>query len=89
MEHNYESDAVVVFKPNGKRTWNTTEHAWRTHLHNWIAPKKKETAAGASTIKKQLTELFPNMKADELEVMAAITTKKERDAYITAHGNDK
>jgi hypothetical protein len=60
-----------------------------THRHNWIAPKKKETAAGASAIKKQLAELFPNMKADELDVMTAITTKKELDTYIKAHGNDK
>jgi hypothetical protein len=60
-----------------------------THRHNWIAPKKKETAAGTSAIKKQLAELFPNRKADELEIMAAITTKKELDAYIRAHGNDK
>ena len=60
-----------------------------THRHNWIAPKKKETSAGASAIKKQLAELFPNMKSDELAVMAAITTKKELDAYVKAHGNDK
>jgi hypothetical protein len=58
-----------------------------THRHNWIAPKKKETAAGASAVKKQLAELFPNMKADELELMTAITTKKELDVYIQAHGN--
>jgi len=32
LEHNYESDAVVVFIPNGKRTWNTTEQAWRTQF---------------------------------------------------------
>ena len=60
-----------------------------THRHNWIAPKKKETVVGASAIRKQLAELFPNMKADELDVMTSITTKKELDAYIKAHGNDK
>jgi hypothetical protein len=60
-----------------------------THRHNWIASKKKETAVGANAIKKQLAELFPNMKADELELMASITTKKELDAYIKAHGNEK
>jgi hypothetical protein len=32
LEHNYESDAVVVFIPNGKRTWNTAEQAWRTQF---------------------------------------------------------
>ncbi len=34
LEHNYEADAVVVFIPNGKRTWNTTEQAWRTQFDN-------------------------------------------------------
>ena len=60
-----------------------------THRHNWIAPKKKETASGVGAMRKQLAELFPNRKADELDVMASITTKKELDAYIKAHGNDK
>lgn len=54
--------------------------------HNWIAPKKKE--AGAGTIKKQLAELFPHYKPDEIDVMAAITTKKELDQYIRQHGRD-
>jgi hypothetical protein len=60
-----------------------------THRHNWIAPKKKETTSGSSAMRKQLAELFPNMKADELDVMVTITTKKELDSYIKAHGNDK
>ena len=54
--------------------------------HNWIAPKKKE--AGAGSIKKQLAELFPHYKPDEIDVMAAITTKKELDQYIKQHGRD-
>ena len=54
--------------------------------HNWIAPKKKE--AGAGSIKKQLAELFPHYKPDEIDVMAAITTKKELDQYIRQHGRD-
>lgn len=54
--------------------------------HNWIAPKKKE--AGAGSMKKQLAELFPHYKPDEIDVMAAITTKKELDQHIRAHGRD-
>ena len=54
--------------------------------HNWIAPKKKE--AGIGSMKKQLAELFPHYKSDEIDVMAAITTKKELDQYIRAHGRD-
>jgi hypothetical protein len=55
-----------------------------SHRHNWIAPKKKES--GSNTIKKQLSELFPNLKQDEIELLAAITDKKELDQYIKAHG---
>jgi 5,10-methylene-tetrahydrofolate dehydrogenase/methenyl tetrahydrofolate cyclohydrolase len=54
--------------------------------HNWIAPKKKE--AGASGIKKQLMELYPNMKSDEIELMAKINTKKDIDAYLKQAGED-
>lgn len=55
--------------------------------HQWIAPKKKEPGAGS--LKKQLAELFPHYKDDEIELLAAITNKKELDAYIKQHGRDK
>jgi len=58
-----------------------------THRHTWIAPKKKE--AGATGFKKQLAELFPNKKMDEIELLAAITTKKELDAYLKQLGQEK
>ena len=54
--------------------------------HNWIAPKKKE--AGASTLKKQLRELYPNFKDDEIDLMAQLNTKKDIDAYLRANGTD-
>lgn len=55
--------------------------------HQWIAPKKKEPGAGS--LKKQLSELFPHYKDDEIEVLAAITTKKELDTYVKQHGREK
>ena len=55
--------------------------------HQWIAPKKKE--AGATGIKKQLAELFPHLRDDELELMAKINTKKDIDAYVKDLGRDK
>jgi hypothetical protein len=58
-----------------------------TFRHNWIAPKKKE--AGANSTKKQLADLFPNRKMDEIELLAAITTKKDLDAYLKTLGRDK
>jgi hypothetical protein len=56
------------------------------HRHSWIAPKKKEP--GESGVKKQLAELFPNMKSDDIEVMSAISTQKEITAYLKALGQD-
>ena len=58
-----------------------------TQRHQWIAPKKKEPGAGS--LKKQLAELFPHYKDDEIEVLAAITTKKDLDEYIKQHGREK
>lgn len=55
--------------------------------HNWIAPKKKE--AGAGSFKKQLAELYPTYKDDEIDLLAAITTKKELDEHLRKHGTDK
>jgi hypothetical protein len=55
--------------------------------HNWIAPKKKE--AGASAIKKQLRELYPHFRDDEIDLMASLTDKKELAQLQRAHGNDK
>jgi hypothetical protein len=55
--------------------------------HNWIAPKKKE--AGASAIKKQLREIYPHFKDDEIDLMAELTDKKEIAQLQRAHGNDK
>lgn len=60
---------------------------WGTKRHNWIAPKKKEPGAGG--IKKQLAELFPNMKLDEIEVMAAINDKKDLAEYLKKLGIEK
>jgi hypothetical protein len=57
-----------------------------THKHQWIAPKKKE--GSVSGIRKQLAELFPTLKNDELDVMARITTKKELDAYLRELGQE-
>jgi len=54
--------------------------------HQWIAPKKKEPGAGS--IKKQLAELYPHLRDDELELMAQINTKKDIDAYVKASGQE-
>jgi hypothetical protein len=58
-----------------------------TPRHNWIAPKKKEP--GASSIRKQLSEIYPYMKDDDIAVLASITTKKEIDDYNKQLGQEK
>lgn len=57
-----------------------------TQRHQWIAPKKKEP--GASGIRKQLIELYPHMKDDEIEVMSKINTKKDIDTYLKDLGRE-
>lgn len=57
-----------------------------TQRHQWIAPKKKEP--GASGIKKQIAELFPTLKDDEIELMAKLNSKKDIDAYLKKLGQD-
>ena len=55
-------------------------------FHQWIAPKKKEPGAGS--IRKQLAELYPHLKDDELELMSKINTKKDIDDYLKASGQE-
>jgi hypothetical protein len=55
--------------------------------HEWLALKKKEP--GANSMKKQLQELFPHYKSDEIDLLAAITTKKELDTYLKDLGREK
>lgn len=56
------------------------------HKHQWIAPKKKESASNGT--KKQLSELFPNMKSDEIELMAEINSKKDIENYLKDLGQE-
>ena len=57
-----------------------------TQRHQWIAPKKKE--AGATGIRKQIAELFPHLKDDEVELMSKINTKKDIDNYLKQLGQE-
>jgi len=55
--------------------------------HNWISLKKKE--AGDAAMKKQLRELYPHLKEDEIDLMAKMTTKKEVTQLVRDHGDLK
>ena len=50
------------------------------YRHNWIATKKKDVSNSAT--RKKLADLFPNVKNDDLDVLAAMTTKKELEQYL-------
>ena len=55
--------------------------------HQWISPRKREP--GASSVKKQLSNLFPHFNGDEIDLLAEITTKKELAEYIRQHGQEQ
>lgn len=56
-----------------------------TQNHRWIKAKPKPKNVSAP-IKKQLVELFPQMKDDDLDVLSSLITKKELTQYIKDHG---
>ena len=56
------------------------------HRHQWISTKKKQAVTG--TVRKQLAELYPDMRDNELDLLAKITTKQELDDHVQAHGNE-
>jgi hypothetical protein len=56
----------------------------KTFFHEWL-PLKKET----NKKEELLLELFPNMKFDDVQTLAAITTKEELKQYCEDLGWDK
>ena len=57
-----------------------------TQRHVWIAPRKKES--GATAMRKQLAEIYPHLRDDELDVMVRITTAKELADYQRLSAQD-
>ena len=55
--------------------------------HEWIGHKKK--AGDNSKAAKFLSNMFPNMKQDEVELLARISTTKELKELAEQHGMDK
>ena len=66
---------------------STVSPGMGTQRHQWIPPKKKEPGSG--TMRKQLSELFPHLKDDEVDLLAQMTTKQELDQYLKDLGNDR
>lgn len=57
------------------------------HKHQWIAPKKKDSTSDSGT-RKELADLFPNYKQDEIELLSQLITKKELAEYVRNHGRE-
>ena len=55
-----------------------------TQRHNWIAPKKKDATLTGK--RKQLAEIYPHLKDDEINVLAGITSQKEINEYLKKFG---
>jgi hypothetical protein len=90
-----DAQELAVFKTNeyfNKYFFNISKHPkllWylvcmcgneekKIYFHEWIGFKKK---SDDNKILKVLEQLFPDMKTDELELMAAMTDKKEIKEY--------
>jgi hypothetical protein len=57
-----------------------------TMRHQWIATKKKEK--GSNDTKKALMDLFPSMKAADIETLSHLVDKKELKEYLREHGSE-
>ena len=58
-----------------------------THRHQWISPKKKDGASNST--QKQLSQLFPAMKSQDITALSTLVTKKELDQYTRDLGQEK
>jgi hypothetical protein len=58
-----------------------------THRHTWISHKKRST--GSSKSRRRLAELFPELSADDIDVLSKINSDRDVEHYVQAHGLDK
>ena len=58
-----------------------------SHRHTWISPKKKDSTD--SKHRKQIAELFPTAKDDEIALLSMINTKKDVDMLLQDMGVGK
>jgi hypothetical protein len=54
-----------------------------TFSHKYI-----KTATKSNALQKRIMSLFPNMKEDDAAALAAVSTKKEIDAYVKGYGQE-
>ena len=89
--YNKHFNTIGVGKDNGhqKLMWQLLVMSGSTgknEFHPWIGFKKK--AGGNDKSVKLLEQIYPNMKQDEVELLAGISTKKELKELAEEHGID-
>ena len=55
--------------------------------HPWIGLKQKKDSANKFV--KLLLKLYPNMKYDDAELLVKISSRKELEALVNSHGQEK
>jgi hypothetical protein len=55
----------------------------KTEFHPWVGFKKRDGSTGAAM--KLLEQIYPNLKTDEVELLARISTKKELKQLAEDH----
>ena len=102
---NREKQELAIFKTNEyyNKNWNVlggTNHVklqWqllcvagktgKKQFHPWIGLKKKKDDSSKAV--KLLAQIYPDMKMDEVETLARISTKKEIKQLAQEHGYEK
>lgn len=101
VKGNREAQELAVFKTNEyyNKNWNVlgTRHPklqWqllcasgntgKIEFHQWIGFKQKGKANSSGI--KLLQRIYPNMKQDEVELLAGISTTKELKQLAEEHG---
>ena len=103
VKGNREKQELAVFKTNEfyNKNWNElgmkhpklqwqlicqAGNTGKIEFHPWIGFKKKNGDNGKGI--KLLKEIYPNMKEDEIELLANISTKKELKQLAEEHDNE-
>jgi uncharacterized Fe-S radical SAM superfamily protein PflX len=89
--YNKNFNTIGVGKENGhqKLMWQLLVMSGSTgknEFHPWIGFKKK--AGGNDKAVKLLEQIYPNMKSDEVELLARLSTKKELKELADEHDID-
>ncbi len=89
LTNEYYNKNYMAIAKHPKLQWLTlcgTHNAKReSRRHGWIGQKK----AKATPATKFLETIFPNMKEDEVELLARISTKAELKQYVQDLGLEK